>query len=96
ESKLMSTLSPVHLEVLNESYMHSVPEGAQTHFKLVVVSAAFEGQRLIGRHRAINQLLAEELANGVHALSMHTYTPSEWQALLSVPQSPQCRGGFGH
>ena len=74
EQALQSGLAPMHLEVINESYMHNVPEGSESHFKLVVVSDAFEGMMLIKRHRKINELLSQQLAGGVHALSMHTLT----------------------
>lgn len=90
--KLTAALSPVYLEVINESDNHHVPPNSETHFKVIIASEAFEGQRLIGRHRSVNQALAEEFANGLHALSMHTFTPSEWQAEADVPNSPKCRG----
>lgn len=54
EAKLAAALSPSHLEVINESYMHRVAPGSESHFKVVVVSQAFEGQRLLGRHRQVN------------------------------------------
>ncbi|ARR48655.1 TPA: transcriptional regulator BolA [Photobacterium damselae] len=94
ENKLQQAFSPTHLEVINESYMHHVPEGSESHFKVVVVSALFEGQRLLGRHRAINSILADELANHIHALAIHTYTPDEWLQQQEAPLSPNCRGGF--
>lgn len=93
EAKLNHSFAPVHLDVLNESYMHNVPEGSESHFKVVVVSAQFEGQRLISRHRAVNQCLAYELANHIHALAIHTYTESEWQQQCNAPVSPPCHGG---
>ena len=94
EQKLQDGLSPLHLEVHNESNMHNVPDGSESHFKLIVVSKAFEGKMLLPRHRLINQLLAQELADGVHALTMHTMTPEEWlQKGSSVPDSPPCMGG---
>ena len=94
KEKLQEALSPIHLEVINESYMHNVPEGSESHFKVIVVSEQFEGLRLIGRHRAVNAVLAQELANDIHALAMHTYTQSEWQNLIDgAPVSPSCRGG---
>ena len=83
-----------HLDVVNESGNHNVPPGSQTHFKVVMVSADFEGSRLIARHRAVNEALAEELAGDVHALALHTYTPEEWQARFGdAPMSPPCLGG---
>ncbi|GAB6259808.1 transcriptional regulator BolA [Photobacterium sp. R1] len=93
EQKLQQSLSPTHLEVVNESYMHNVPAGAESHFKVVVVCHEFEGQRLIGRHRMINTILADELANHIHALAIHTYTPDEWQTQQAAPDSPACLGG---
>lgn len=93
EAKINEALNPDYLRVENESYMHNVAPGAESHFKLVVVSRAFEGQRLLARHRQINSVLMEELAGGVHALSMHTYTPEEWQERQeAAPNSPQCMG----
>lgn len=91
--KLTQAFAPVHLDVRNESYMHNVPEGAESHFKVVVVSDEFEGKRLIQRHRAINTTLADELADDIHALAIHTYTPEEWQEQVHAPDSPACRGG---
>ena len=94
EQKLTDGLSPLHLEVLNESHMHNVPDGSESHFKIVAVSSAFEGRNLLARHRIINQLLAQELTGGVHALAMHTMTPGEWfQKGGAVPDSPPCMGG---
>ena len=93
-SKLEEAFSPQHLEVLNESNKHNVPPGSESHFKLIVVCESFQGQMLIKRQRQINQLLADELANGVHALSMHTYTPAEWAEKNGLsPKSPPCLGG---
>lgn len=90
--KLTAQFAPSHLEVINESNRHHVPPNSETHFKVVIVSEQFEGQRLIARHRSVNMALAEELANGVHALSMHTYTPADWQSVEEVPRSPNCKG----
>lgn len=94
ETKLHQAFSPVHLQVINESYMHNVPAGSESHFKVVVVSDEFEGLRLIARHRKVNQVLADELSHHIHALAMHTYTASEWQQeQQQVPSSPNCLGG---
>jgi BolA protein len=71
-TKLGTGFQPVHLEVINESYMHSVPPGSETHFKVVLASAQFAGKRQVQRHQAIYACLAEELQSGVHALALHT------------------------
>ncbi|WP_025738826.1 transcriptional regulator BolA [Salinivibrio socompensis] len=91
--KLKQAFTPDYLDVRNESFMHNVPEGAESHFKVVVVSEQFSGQRLIQRHRAVNTTLADELAGEVHALAIHTYSPAEWQEQIQAPDSPACRGG---
>jgi BolA protein len=95
EAKLKDALDPLHLEVITESHMHSVPRGSETHFKVIVVSERFEGQPLIQRHRLVTTLLKEELAGGVHALTMQTLTPAQWEAQgrQATLQSPLCRGG---
>lgn len=96
ERKLADALDPEHLEVVNESGNHNVADGSETHFKVVVVAQAFEGERLLKRHRLVNSALAEELAGGVHALAMHTYTAAEWRERFgSAPMSPPCLGGDG-
>ena len=94
ESKLSAAFDPTHLEVLNESHRHSVPKNSETHFKLVVVSDAFDGLRLVQRHQKVNALLADELKGGLHALSMETLTTEEWRARGgTVMKSPDCLGG---
>ncbi|MCY4342393.1 MAG: BolA/IbaG family iron-sulfur metabolism protein [Gammaproteobacteria bacterium] len=96
ESKLASGLELAHLEVINESGGHNVPAGSESHFKVVLVSAAFGGERLLARHRRINALLREELANDIHALAIHAYTPDEWRGRFgAAPLSPPCLGGKG-
>ena len=92
EAKLRGHFQPSHLEVLNESHGHSVPAGSESHFKVVLVSAAFADQRQVQRHQQVYGLLREEMQGSVHALALHTYTPQEWQR-TAVPDSPQCLGG---
>ncbi len=92
--KLIEALSPKVLDVQNESHMHNVPPQSETHFKVIVVSEEFAGEPLVKRHRRVNQLLADELAGGVHALGLHTLTAAEWEAKKGqIPLSPKCLGG---
>ena len=94
EEQLQATLSPTHLEVTDESHMHSVPDGAESHFKVVAVSELFSEHKLVGRHRLVNRALKGELESGLHALALHTWTPEEWFEKGAVaPDSPQCMGG---
>lgn len=92
--KLVDALAPAALEVIDESHMHAVPRGAESHFKVVVVTDRFEGVPLVQRHRRVNEVLKDELAGKIHALSVHAYTPAQWTGRGEViPASPPCRGG---
>ena len=94
EQKLRAQFAPLHLEVENESHMHNVPEGSESHFRVVLVAQQFEGRPLIQRHRAVNAILDQELKGQIHALALHTMTPEEWFAKGGeAPQSPPCLGG---
>jgi len=79
--KLMVGLEPVRLDVINESEMHaghrSSPGTGESHFRVLIVSDKFTGQSRVARHRMVNQLIAEELAGGLHALALATYAPGE-------------------
>jgi len=91
---LSEALEPAHLDVINESGMHNVPKGSETHFKVVAVSEQFGGKTLVNRHRMINDLLADELSGPVHALAIHAYTAANWESRFGqAPMSPPCLGG---
>lgn len=91
--KLIAELSPTHIEVLNESDGHSVPKNSETHFKVVLVCGPFLHQSAVQRHRAVYEVLKDELAGGVHALALHTYSIPEWEQRGGAPASPTCLGG---
>lgn len=94
EDKLRTALAPLHLEIVDETHMHSVPEDAQSHFKVIAVSEVFQDKPLVQRHRLVNKILETELADGIHALALHTLTPQEWlDKGAKAPQSPPCLGG---
>jgi BolA protein len=93
-AKLQQAFAPTHLDVVNESFMHSVPPGSESHFKVVVVSERFDGMNPVARHRAAHEALAAELASGIHALSVEARTPAEWaERGGQTNPSPQCLGG---
>ena len=92
----LSALNPVHLTLDNESYMHAgYFEGKESHFKLVIVSDVFVGQRLAARHQKVyaqvHSLLTAQ-GGTVHALAIHAYTPDEWVRQQVAPNSPNCAG----
>jgi BolA protein len=88
---LTAGLSPTHLEVIDESHMHS--KGAESHFKVVVVSDAFAGLAAVKRHRLVNQQAEPVFTDGLHALSIFAKTPAEWEASNGPMASPTCLGG---
>ena len=97
-ASLQRAMQPIFMELVNESHQHNVPEGSESHWNLVIVSDAFDNQRLVKRHRLVYQALDTQLRNGIHALTMQTLTPQEWQDLgreVSNP-SPECLGGSKH
>lgn len=93
EQRLRDGLAPQVLEVLNESHMHNVPPGSESHFKVTLVTDAFLGKRKVARHQAVYAELSDLLAGPVHALALHTYTPEEWSIVEAAPDSPNCHGG---
>jgi BolA protein len=93
EEKLAREFSPLHLEVINESEQHNVPKGAESHFKIIMVSERFEGLRQLQRHRLVFDVIKDETSL-IHAITLFTYTGGEWEARgQSVAESPKCRGG---
>lgn len=79
--KLEAALEPAALEITDESHLHAGHAGAraggESHFRVRIVAAAFAGQSRIARQRAVYEILAPELANQIHALSLVTETPAE-------------------
>jgi BolA protein len=80
-NKLREAFSPESLDVSDESHLHEGHSGhrpgGETHFRLYIVSPAFEGKSRIERHRMINSALAAELAGSVHALAIKAEAPGE-------------------
>ncbi len=79
--KLTLAFSPQSLEVLDESHQHEGHAGhrpgGETHFRVYIVSDAFDGKTRVARHRMINETLSSELAGSVHALAIHAKAPGE-------------------
>ena len=79
--KLMISLQPSRLDVVNESHLHaghrSSPGTGESHFRLLIVSEAFSGKSRVERHRMVNDLLSDELRSGLHALTIKACAPGE-------------------
>jgi BolA protein len=80
-NKLRETFTPESLDVIDESHLHEGHSGhrpgGETHFRIYIVSHAFEGKSRIERHRMINTTLSAELAGSVHALAIKAQAPGE-------------------
>ena len=81
DNKLRSEFAPSRLAVEDESSLHrghaGWREGGETHFRVEIVSAAFEGQSRVARQRLVYGALKDEFAAGLHALALTTLTPAE-------------------
>lgn len=79
--KLERAFAPDRLEIVNESHLHAGHHGSpgtgESHFRVLIVSAAFAGQNRVARHRLVNDTLADELRDGVHALAIKAVAPGE-------------------
>lgn len=89
QTKLTAAFAPQRLEIINESHLHAghhhhdsdhhaaFDGSGETHFRVRIVSDAFTGLSRVQRHRAINEVLKDELNNGVHALALEPSAPGE-------------------
>ncbi len=79
--KLMVALEPTRLDIVNESELHaghrSSPNTGESHFRSLIVSPRFAGVSRVGRHRLVNEAIADELSGRIHALALSTYAPGE-------------------
>jgi len=81
EARLTAAFAPLQLAVTDDSARHAGHSGAQpggqTHYSVLLVSAAFRGQSRVARSRAVHAALAEEFAGGLHALALTLRSPEE-------------------
>lgn len=82
EEKLINNFSPSFLKIIDETHKHighaGNNNGAETHFKVIVVSDYFKDIPRVKRHREIYNLLDKELKDNIHALALEVYTIAEW------------------
>jgi BolA protein len=93
ENKIINTLNECmnisSLKILNESFMHNVPEDAESHFKIVVVSNDFNNLSHIQRHKLIYKHLGTVM-NDIHALSIQPFNEDEFKLNPIILDSPEC------
>lgn len=80
-ARLTETFAPSLIRVMDESARHAGHAGArpegETHYAVLLVSAAFRGESRVARSRAVHAALGPEFASGLHALSLTLRTPEE-------------------
>jgi BolA protein len=84
----LAALEPQVLELYDESAEHAGHAGAQAgggHYRLLIVSSQFEGQRAVARHRLVYQALGDLMPGRIHALAISAYTPEELEAAFPGP-----------
>jgi BolA protein len=81
DNKLRMRFAPLRLSIEDESSRHrghaGYREGGESHFRVEIVSAAFEGKTRVARQRLVYDTLKDELDAGLHALALTTLTPEE-------------------
>jgi BolA protein len=79
-AKLTQRFIPSYLEVIDESHQHHGHAGArpdgESHFRVKIVAEAFRGKSRVERHRMVNEALAAELRERVHALAVEASPPA--------------------
>ncbi len=83
EARLRDALAAAHVEVVDESHLHAGHAGARSgggHFRATIVSPRFDGASRVARQRLVYDALAAEMGGEIHALSLRTFTPAEWEA----------------
>jgi len=93
ESQIINTLSNsmklTSFKIINESFMHNVPDGSESHFKIVVVTNDFNNLPIIQRHKLIYKNL-NGLIDKIHALSIHAFSEEEFELNPVILDSPEC------
>jgi BolA protein len=91
--KLKRAFDPAYLAIENESARHAGHAAmksanpailGESHFRVIIISSAFEGKSRVDRHRLVNEILAEELSAHIHALAIRAMTPGEAEASAKV------------
>ena len=86
---LKTSMNLSSLKIINESFLHNVPEGSESHFKIVIVSSDFINLTMIQRHKLVHKKL-DNLMTKIHALSIHAFDENEFKSNPIILDSPEC------
>ena len=85
EEKLRKTFAPIYLRIEDDSHRHvghkNYRPGVESHFSVTLVSDVFSGLSRVHRHQKVYACLEDEIKDGVHALSLKTFSPEEKEGL---------------
>jgi len=81
---LQSALSPLRIEIVDDSHKHAGHAGAQGggHFSVTLVAEIFAGEKPLQRHRRVYDALGSAMHKDIHALSIRAYTPQEFNSIM--------------
>ena len=88
KQRLKTQFAPHILEIADESSMHG--RSRPSHFRVLVVSDAFEGLSGVKRHQQVYSALGADIMNEIHAFSQQTYTLREWEEIGVQISPPPC------
>tara|TARA_B100001250_G_C19460780_1_gene640119 strand:+ start:220 stop:525 length:306 start_codon:yes stop_codon:yes gene_type:complete len=89
KESLIKDFKPTVLKIINESSMHNVPEGSESHFKVLIVSDGFKDIETLKRHKIIYKSL-DKIMNQIHALSINCFDENEYSENPNILDSPNC------
>lgn len=93
ENRIINTLNKcmnlTSLKILNESFMHTVPVDAESHFKIIIVSNDFNDLSHIQRHKLVYKHLGT-IMDDIHALSIQPFNEEEFKLNPFIMDSPEC------
>jgi len=85
--KLSEALNPSELDIQDQSHLHKghseAPETGESHFYILIVSSVFDGMTRVSRQKKVFDILKNELKEKIHALSLKTLTPEEYDSMKS-------------
>lgn len=87
DATLRRAFAPLHLEIVDESAQHRGHAGAAgggSHFRVLIVAAAFDGRRPVDRQRDVYRALGDAMGGEIHALALRTLTPEEWRRAAGI------------
>lgn len=81
---ILCSMDPKEIRAMIETKLQSISvevDGDGTHFEAVIVSPEFEGKSLLERHKLVYDALGDAMKERIHALSLKTYTPGQWESM---------------